>query len=131
VLENGEVVRLGSNEPRLVDVRIVSATNRDIDAMVADGAFRQDLFFRIKGVTIQIPPLRERREDIPTSATNGVRFQKKNLRHFVRTSLRIHGSAADDQTALVKMMLTLSMTTATSGFLTIPTYQSLHQGRRG
>ena len=65
VLENGEVVRLGSNEPRLVDVRIVSATNRDIDAMVADGAFRQDLFFRIKGVTIQIPPLRERREDIP------------------------------------------------------------------
>ena len=65
VLENGEVVRLGSNEPRLVDVRIVSATNRDIDTMVADRAFREDLYFRIKGVTIAIPPLRERREDIP------------------------------------------------------------------
>jgi two-component system response regulator HydG len=65
VLENGEVVRLGSNEPRLVDVRIVSATNRDIDAMVADRSFREDLYFRIKGVTIAIPPLRERRDDIP------------------------------------------------------------------
>ena len=65
VLENGEVVRLGSNEPRRVDVRIVSATNRDIDQMVADGAFRQDLYFRIQGVRITLPPLRERREDIP------------------------------------------------------------------
>jgi len=65
VLENGEVVRLGSNEPRQVDVRIVSATNRDIDQMVAERAFREDLYFRIKGVTIRIPPLRERREDIP------------------------------------------------------------------
>jgi two-component system response regulator HydG len=65
VLENGEVVRLGSNEPRQVDVRIVSATNRDLDQMVADRDFREDLFFRIKGVTLKLPPLRERREDIP------------------------------------------------------------------
>jgi two-component system response regulator HydG len=65
VLENGEVVRLGSNEPRQVDVRVVSATNRDIDEMVGERTFREDLYFRIKGVTIAIPPLRERREDIP------------------------------------------------------------------
>lgn len=65
VLENGEVVRLGSNEPISVDVRLISATNRDLDEMVADKRFREDLFFRIKGVTIRIPPLRERREDIP------------------------------------------------------------------
>ena len=65
VLENGEVVRLGSNEPRQVDVRVVSATNRDIEAMVADRTFREDLYFRIKGVTITLPPLRERRDDIP------------------------------------------------------------------
>ena len=64
-LENGEVVRLGSNEPRRVDVRLVSATNRDLDAMVERGDFRQDLYFRIKGVSVTIPPLRERREDIP------------------------------------------------------------------
>jgi two-component system response regulator HydG len=64
VLENGEVVRLGSNDPIRVDVRLISATNRDLDEMVAEKRFREDLFFRIKGVTIRIPPLRERREDI-------------------------------------------------------------------
>jgi two-component system response regulator HydG len=65
VLENGEVVRLGSNEPIRVDVRLVSATNQDLDQMIADKQFREDLYFRIKGATIHIPPLRERREDIP------------------------------------------------------------------
>jgi transcriptional regulator with PAS, ATPase and Fis domain len=65
VLENGEIVRLGSNEPIKVDVRLISATNRDLDEMVAEKQFREDLFFRIKGVTLLLPPLRERREDIP------------------------------------------------------------------
>lgn len=65
VLENGEVVRLGSNDPIRVDVRLISATNRHLEEMVADKHFREDLYFRIKGVTIHIPPLRQRREDIP------------------------------------------------------------------
>jgi DNA-binding NtrC family response regulator len=65
VLENGEVVRLGSNDPIKVDVRLISATNRKLEEMVAEKQFREDLYFRIKGVTINIPPLRERREDIP------------------------------------------------------------------
>ena len=65
VLESGEVVRLGSNDPVHVDVRLISATNKNLDEMVADRRFREDLYFRIKGVTIQVPPLRERREDIP------------------------------------------------------------------
>src|SRR5690349_13015940 len=65
VLENGEVVRVGSNEPVQVDVRLISATNRNLDEMVAERQFREDLYFRIKGVTIHIPPLRERREDVP------------------------------------------------------------------
>jgi two-component system response regulator HydG len=65
VLENGEVVRLGSNEPIKVDVRLISATNRNLNEMVAEKQFREDLFFRIKGVTFSLPPLRERREDIP------------------------------------------------------------------
>src|SRR5687768_5636133 len=65
VLENGEVVRLGSNSPITVDVRLISATNRNLDEMVAERKFREDLYFRIKGATITIAPLRERREDIP------------------------------------------------------------------
>ncbi len=65
VLENGEVVRVGSNDSIRVDVRLISATNRKLDEMVAEKHFREDLYFRIKGVTIHLPPLRERREDIP------------------------------------------------------------------
>jgi two-component system response regulator HydG len=65
VLETGEIVRLGSNETRKTDVRFISATNKDMKTSVASGAFREDLYFRIKGAEIHVPPLRERREDIP------------------------------------------------------------------
>ena len=65
VLESREIIRLGSNDPRKVDVRFVSATNKDLKGMVAAGSFREDLFFRINGSHVHIPPLRERREDIP------------------------------------------------------------------
>ena len=68
VLESGEVVRMGSNEPRHVDVRLVSATHRDLDEMVKTDRFREDLFFRIRGVEIRLPALRERVEDIPLLA---------------------------------------------------------------
>ena len=57
--------RRGSNEPRRVDVRILSATNSDLAKKVADKEFREDLYFRIKGATVNVPPLRQRREDIP------------------------------------------------------------------
>jgi len=73
VLESGEVVRLGSNEPRKIDVRFVSATNRDLKEMVKEGAFREDLFFRINGSHVHLPPLRDRREDIPPLVRRGVR----------------------------------------------------------
>src|SRR5262249_50132315 len=64
VLENQEVFRIGSNEPIKVNVRLLSATNRDLEAAVEKGTFRQDLYFRLKVVTVKLPPLRERREDI-------------------------------------------------------------------
>jgi DNA-binding NtrC family response regulator len=60
LLEAGEVTRLGSLAPRRVDVRVLSATNRDLQALMAEGAFRSDLYFRLAGVTVHIPPLRER-----------------------------------------------------------------------
>ena len=72
VLETGDVVRLGANEQRKTDVRFVSATNRDLNQMAKDGRFREDLYYRIRGAEIVIPPLRERREDIPLLVTHAV-----------------------------------------------------------
>jgi transcriptional regulator with GAF, ATPase, and Fis domain len=70
VLDTGEVQRLGAVRPCRVDVRVIAATNRDIHAEIAEGRFRSDLFYRLNGMTIAIPPLRERVEDIvPLSIT--------------------------------------------------------------
>lgn len=68
VIESREIMRVGSNEPIKVNVRLISATNRDIEQLVTNGEFRQDLYYRLKVVTINLPPLRERREDIPLLA---------------------------------------------------------------
>src|SRR5262249_17200590 len=63
-LEDGQALRIGATEPRTFDVRIISATNRDLSSEIAAGRFRNDLYFRLNGVTIEIPPLRARREEI-------------------------------------------------------------------
>jgi DNA-binding NtrC family response regulator len=68
VVETGEFERLGSSRTRRADVRLISATNADLHAEVAAGRFRQDLLFRLNTIEIHLPPLRERRDDIPTLA---------------------------------------------------------------
>jgi two-component system response regulator HydG len=65
VLEDGIIVPVGSNKSTVVDVRVISATNHDLAGLVEKGKFRQDLYFRIKGVSITVPPLRDRTQDIP------------------------------------------------------------------
>ena len=68
VLQEKEVLRLGANDPTPVDVRIVAATKRNLRVLVAAGAFREDLFYRLNILNLHLPPLRERREDIPALA---------------------------------------------------------------
>ncbi len=68
VLEDGIVIPVGSNKPIVVDVRVISATNHDLTELIEKNKFRQDLYFRIKGVSISVPALRERPEDIPIFA---------------------------------------------------------------
>jgi two-component system response regulator HydG len=80
VLENNEITRIGSNDPLKVNVRVVSATHRDLEQAVADGKFRQDLYFRLNRLKVRIPPLRERREDIPLLAN-----------HFMKEFNQLHG----------------------------------------
>jgi len=73
VLQDGVLERVGTNQRRQVDVRIISATNRDLESAIAAGAFRSDLYYRLRVIQIEMPPLRERREDIPYLAGHFLR----------------------------------------------------------
>jgi DNA-binding NtrC family response regulator len=79
VLETGEFERVGSSRTQRLNVRIISATNADVRAEVAAGRFRQDLLFRLNTIEIHVPPLRERRQDIPLLATH---FLRQHAQHY-------------------------------------------------
>jgi DNA-binding NtrC family response regulator len=83
VLETGEFERVGSSKTKKVDVRVLSATNADLNADVAQGKFRQDLLFRLNTVEIHLPPLRERRDDIPPLAEHFLRQHSERYRRGV------------------------------------------------
>jgi DNA-binding NtrC family response regulator len=92
VLETGEIERVGSSHTRQVDVRLLSATNADLQSACAAGDFREDLLFRLNTVEIHIPPLRERREDIPALAShflskNAARY-KKQIDGFLQEAIQ-------------------------------------------
>lgn len=79
ILENGEFLRVGSSVARKVDVRVIAATNKNLEQEVRNGNFRQDLFYRLRSVNIRIPALRERKEDIPLLFEKFVKeFSEKN-----------------------------------------------------
>jgi DNA-binding NtrC family response regulator len=78
-LETGEFERVGSSKTRRVDVRVFSATNADLSAQVSEGRFRQDLLFRLNTIELRLPPLRDRREDIPLLAAH---FLHQHAEHY-------------------------------------------------
>lgn len=80
VLEQKEIVRLGETKPRQVDVRIISATNRELSELMHQKLFREDLFYRLSALSFRLPPLRERKDDIPLL-----------VEHFLRTSALTDG----------------------------------------
>lgn len=88
VLGSGEITPVGSNESRTVDVRLIAATHRDLSKMVAEGTFREDLFYRVREVVLKIPPLRERREDIPPL-----------VEHFIDLSNQAHAKSVQGITS--------------------------------
>jgi two-component system NtrC family response regulator len=80
VLQEREIVRLGESQPRKIDVRIIAATNQNLEKRVKEGSFREDLYFRLAVVPVHLPPLRERREDIPLL-----------FKHFLHRAEEKHG----------------------------------------
>ena len=94
VLESGEITRVGSNTPVRVNVRILSATNRNLEEAVAGGGFRSDLYHRLKVVTIAIPPLRDRAGDIPLL-----------IEHFVRQFARRHAKTIKGMSLAARVKL--------------------------
>jgi two-component system response regulator HydG len=94
VLESGEITRVGSNTPVRVNVRILSATNRNLEDAIEAGAFRSDLYHRLKVVTVAIPPLRERAGDIPLL-----------IEHFVRQFAKRHGKTIKGMSLAARVKL--------------------------
>ncbi len=95
VLENGEFLRVGSSVPRRVDVRVIAATNKDLETEVRHMRFRADLYYRLRSVNIHVPPLRNRTEDIPLL-----------FRHFVDDLVRrtkiVYGGITDEAMEVLK-----------------------------
>jgi two-component system response regulator HydG len=94
VLESGEITRVGSNTPLKVNVRILSATNRNLEEAIVSGEFRSDLYHRLKVVTIAIPTLQERAGDIPLL-----------IEHFVKQFAKRHGKTIKGMSVAARVKL--------------------------
>ena len=87
VIEDGEVVRMGSNAPIKVEARLITATNQRLEHLVAENRFREDLYFRLKVVSLELPPLRQRRQDIPLLVSSFINeFSERHGKDVTRIS---------------------------------------------
>jgi DNA-binding NtrC family response regulator len=116
-LQSGEITRVGSEQTVMVDVRVVAATNRDLEAGVAEGRFREDLYFRLNVVPLRSPSLRERRDDIPAlalafarsfAAENGIREKNLDAEVLEALSLRSWPGNVRELRNVVERMVILS-----------------------
>jgi len=99
VLQEREIVRVGGNQTIKVDFRIVAATNKDLEQLIEEGKFRPDLYYRLNVFHIEIPPLRERREDIPALVDHFVRkFSKRDEQADHQRLARSHERIANSTT---------------------------------
>jgi DNA-binding NtrC family response regulator/tetratricopeptide (TPR) repeat protein len=85
-LESGEILPLGESRPHLVDVRIVAATHANLDQLVSEGRFREDLYYRLNVIPLRVPPLRERREEIPALVEH---FLERSCRELQKPLMRV------------------------------------------
>jgi len=92
VIESGELQRVGSSKTRRIDTRILTATNSELDLAAAEGRFREDLFYRLNTVEVRLPPLRDRREDIPLLAMH---FLGASAAKYGRTGIQLSSAALD------------------------------------
>jgi two-component system response regulator AtoC len=94
VLQDGEFSRVGSERTLQIDVRVVAATNRDLEADIREGRFREDLYYRLNVIAIRVPPLRERRDEIPAL-----------VEHFLRVANQQYGRAVEVSPALLRRLV--------------------------
>ena len=92
VIQNNEVYQVGSSIPKPIDVRIISATNMPLQKMIEEKTFREDLYYRINAIELEIPPLRDRKEDIPILAAF---FLKKYSDHYQKAGLKLSNRARE------------------------------------
>jgi len=96
VLQEKEIRRLGGTGVIKVDVRIISATNKDLERVVKEGSFREDLYYRLNVVTIQLPPLRERKDDIPLLA------ERFLIKYNIKSKKKLEGISPQAMALLVR-----------------------------
>jgi len=131
VLQDGEIRRVGSNQTRHVDVRVLAATHRDLGSLVTRNAFREDLYFRLRVVEIRLPPLRERREDIPALARYLLeraceKFNKPSMQLSAKARARIAeyewpGNVRELENAIERAVILAESSEIESGLLAIET----------
>lgn len=125
VLETGRFERLGSNRERQVKVRVISATNADLAAMIRDGRFREDLYYRLNLIELRVPPLAERPLDVIPLAEHFLAGSGKTLDDGARRALRAHawpGNVRELKNTIARAALLSSSPTITPGDLGLPAF---------